>query len=551
MKLVYPGLGQFFPEDKLDALAEVIESPEMDSKFFAILADYCYEDQDFAAYQDGMADVMAEIAVVADAELKMDADGIKSMLVALKQDMYIICQMMPPKPLVMCNATQAEMLSACPFYTPDIMDVWMMGVDPEAAVFADLGAVCMSENCTMAIAESGCYDMEAVVTPVMGLCGCHAKLVEVDGNCGNVLVETAAAFTGAVEAVTLNLATGSYDETSPAAMTLKSAAEICPAADGSKSTCMEAMHQIQECAVLDEALLHPAMNGVCCLLGVTEEPKCGELLGSFAAMSTWNLQDWDAMVSLEVLNDANTSVEDKAKVVEDARFDTYGKLMIGVYTSKCDLFDLDALEMCGPKMGCLDSMSNPDDHSGRRLQAGHMGGPDDDDMSGPRITDGIEPRIERMKMLCDPEYCGTKILTECLKMPWESRIKMADMEGGMSMSGRKLLEHTLPPGGARPQPPALLLQVLNPLMEVVAMEANSTDAEMFKEMGKKIMAGMCRQECYDVITSCKDEPDLFALGDNSKVEATCAEVRFPKAPHLLLVLLPLFSLLRVRKYSHR
>ena len=538
MKLFYSVLGQFFPEDKQDALTEVIESPEMDSKLFAILADYCYEDQDFAAYQDGMADVMAEIAVVADTDLKMDADGIKSMLGAFKHGMPIICQMMPPKPLVMCTAAQAEMLSACPFYTPDIMDVWMMGVDPEAAVFADLGAVCMSENCTMAIAESGCYDMEAVVTPVMNLCGCHAKLVKVDGNCGNVLVETAAAFTGAVETVTMSLATGSYDETSPAAMTLKSAAEICPEADGSDSTCMEAMHQIQECVVLEEALLHPAMNGVCCLLGVTEEPKCGELLGTFAAMSTsmdpMMMLDGPAMTSIALLDDLNTSVEDKVKAVEDAGFDTYGKLMTGVYTGVCNKFDLDALEMCGPKMGCLDSMSDPDDHSGRRLQAGHMGVPGDD-MSAPGITDGIE----QMKMLCDPEACGTKVLTECLMVPMEPMIKMADMEGGMSMSGRKLLEHTrsLLAGHDGSMPDSVLLQVLNNVKDVIAMGANSADAKMFKEMGKEIMAGVCRQECYDVITSCKDEPDLFGLGDNSKVEATCAEVRFPKAPHLLLVLL--------------
>ena len=531
MKLFYPYvLEQFFPEDKLDALTEVIESPEMDSKLFAILADYCYEDQDFAAYQDGMADVMAEIAVVADTDLKMDADGIKSMLGTFKHGMYIICQYdMPPKPLVMCTATQAEMLSACPFYTPDIMDVWMMGVDPEAAVFADLGAICMSENCTMAIAESGCYDMEAVVTPVMNLCGCHAKLVEVDGNCGNVLVETAAAFTGAVETVTMSLATGSYDETSPAAMTLKSAAEICPEADGSDSTCMEAMHQIQECVVLDEALLHPAMNGVCCLLGVTDEPKCGELLGTFAAMSTsmdpMMMMDGPTMAALTILGDANASVEDKIKAVEDAGFHTYGKFVAGVYTGVCNNFDLDALEMCGPKMGCLDSMGTPE------------------------ITDGIE----QMNMLCDPEACGTKILTECFEIPMEPMIKMADMLGGMSMSGRKLLEHTrsLLAGHEGSMPDSVLLQFLNGVKDMFAMEANSADAEMFEELGKKIMAGMCRQECYDVITSCKDEPDLFGLGDNSKVEATCAEVRFPKAPHLLLVLLPLFSLLRVRKYSHR
>ena len=514
----------------MDDITEVIGSPEMDSKLFAILADYCYKDQDFAAYQDSMADVMAEIAVVAGTDLKMGADGIKNMLGSFRQGMPIMCQMMPPEPLVMCNATQAEMLSACPFYTPDIMDVWMTGINPEAAVFADLGGVCMSENCTTAIAESGCYDMEAVVMPVMGLCGCHAKVVEVDGNCGNVLVDTAAAFTGAVEAVTVSLADGSYDETSPAAMTLKSAAEICPAADGSDSTCMEAMHQIQECIILDEALLHPAMNGVCCVLGVTEEPKCGELLGTFAAMTTsmdpMMMLDGPAMESIALLDDPNTSTEDKVKAVEDAGFDTYGKLMTGLYTGVCGMFDLDALEMCGPKMGCLDSMSDPDDHSGRRLQAGHMGGPDDD---SPGITDGIE----QMKMLCDPEACGTKVLTECLKIPMEPMIKMAEMGAAMSMSGRKLLEHTrsLLAGHEAPMPDSVLLQVLTGMKDVLAMEANSTDAEMMKEMGKEIMAGMCRQECYDVITSCKDEPDLFGLGDNSKVEATCVEVGSPK-PHI-------------------
>jgi len=514
MDEVMPALGGFYAAEKLEEVKAVIASPEMDTQIFNVLYEYCYGDQDFDAFIDDMAAVIRDIGAQAQAELQIEDVG--AVLSPFEMTMGLMCMVLPEKPLLMCNATQAEVLSACPFYTPDIVDIWMSGADPEKAIFADVATVCMAENCTKAIAESGCYDTEAVIMPLMGLCGCHAKLIVSNNECASILSSTSAAYVDGVESVATSLPIGLYDADSPAAMALKEASAFCPAADGTPSTCMTAMMDIQECAVLENDLTRPALSSICCVQGVIDEPDCAAMLPDLVSMGT-DFMNSPAMQAMALMANPSMSTEDKVASMKDAGFDNFGKLMTGMYTGGiCETLDLSAMERCAPKMACLDTLGDADMTSGRRLMAGHEYGGDQTDES---LSEGME----QLNMLCDPEACGTKILEECLSIPLEPVIAMQEMEEAM-MSGRRLLELRRSLLAGHDMPQAVLLGILEPLKELMTGEGNGTMYDLAREQGPEIIAGICRQECYDTIASCKDKPDLFGLGDNSEVEPTCAEI---------------------------